>query len=116
MNHVTAHTRQAAGPAQTSRRRHALKIRAARRNMGRIVSACLAACCLFSVHLLSSAGSAGQLYTTDGVNVRSQPSSESSVYFAIPAGTAVARTGQSGNWIAVNVDGVDGYIYKDYLS
>lgn len=116
MNHVTAHTRQAAGPAQASRRRHALKIRAARRNMGRIVSACLAACCLFSVHLLSSAGSAGQFYTTDGVNVRSQPSSESSVYFAIPAGTAVARTGQSGNWIAVNVDGVDGYIYKDYLS
>lgn len=59
---------------------------------------------------------AKQLYTTDGVNVRKKPKADSKVKTTVSAGTAVTRTGKSGNWIAVSVDGVSGYIYKDYLS
>lgn len=77
----------------------------------RTILAGLFAFCLFpvSVH-------AKDLYATDGVNVRSQPDSSSAVQTAISAGTAVTQTGTSGNWIAVQVDGINGYIYKDYLS
>ena len=51
---------------------------------------------------------AQRLYTTDGVNVRAKPS--------VSAGTSVTKTGRSGNWIAVRVNGIKGYIYKSYLS
>lgn len=34
---------------------------------------------------------------------------------SVSAGTPVTRTGSKGNWIAVKVDGVRGYIYKTYL-
>ncbi len=77
----------------------------------RTVSAGLLAICL-----LPTSVSAGELYATEGVNVRSAPNSSSAVQTAISAGTAVMQTGTSGNWIAVSVDGLNGYIYKDFLS
>lgn len=102
MNHVTTLTRQ---------RRYAHRRHSARRALGKALSLCLLSLCL-----LPSGVSASQLYTTDGVHIRSQPSADSSISSTVPAGTAVTKTGQSGNWIAVTVDGVSGYIYKDYLS
>lgn len=59
---------------------------------------------------------AQHLYATDGVNVRAKPNSSSKVLTSISAGTSVTKTGHSGNWIAVKVNGVKGYIYKSYLS
>ncbi|MDO5146200.1 MAG: SH3 domain-containing protein [Eubacteriales bacterium] len=67
-------------------------------------------------YFLSLPVRAGELYTTDGVNIRSQPSASSEIYLAVPPGTLVYPVGQSGNWIQVNSGQVTGYIYKDYLS
>lgn len=72
--------------------------------------------CLFIFFICPVKLYAKQLYTTDGVNLRSEASSSSIAYFAIEAGTPVTKTGQSGNWIQVTVEGTTGYIYKDYLS
>lgn len=58
---------------------------------------------------------AQRLYTTDGVNVRAKPNGSSKILTSVSAGTPVTRTGSKGNWIAVKVDGVRGYIYKTYL-
>ena len=58
---------------------------------------------------------AQRLYTTDGVNIRAKPNGSSKILTSVSAGTAVTRTGSKGNWIAVKVDGVKGYIYKTYL-
>ena len=59
---------------------------------------------------------AQRLYTTDGVNVRAKSNSSSKVLTSVSAGTSVTKTGRSGNWIAVRVNGIKGYIYKSYLS
>ena len=59
---------------------------------------------------------AGVLYTTDGVNIRKKADASSKVCGTVTAGTSVTKTGKEGNWIAVNADGIQGYIYKDYLS
>lgn len=72
--------------------------------------------CLLSISIFPTKVFAKQLYTTDGVNLRSEANSSSQVYFAVEAGTAVTKTGQSDNWIQVNVNGTTGFIYKDYLS
>ena len=55
--------------------------------------------------------------TTDGVNVRSEPNSDSDniVSFA-EEGTTVNLTGEEvDGWYGVIVDGIEGYIYGDYL-
>lgn len=72
--------------------------------------------CLLSLCLLPAGVSAGELYATDGVHVRSQPSADSTVCLTVKMGTPVTQTGQEGNWTAVSVNGVHGYIYKEYLS
>lgn len=59
---------------------------------------------------------AQRLYATDGVNVRARPNGSARILTSISAGTSVTKTGSSGNWIAVKVNGVKGYIYKSYLS
>lgn len=59
---------------------------------------------------------AQRLYATDGVNVRAKPDGSSKILTSVSAGTSVTKTGSSGNWIAVNVNGIKGYIYKSYLS
>ena len=45
-----------------------------------------------------------------------KPNSSSKVLTSVSAGTSVTKTGRSGNWIAVRVNGIKGYIYKSYLS
>lgn len=72
--------------------------------------------CLLSLGLFPAATSAQQLYTTDGVNVRSQPNASASICTTVETGTSVTKTGQEGNWIAIDIHGITGYIYKDYLS
>lgn len=57
-----------------------------------------------------------QLYATDGVHVRKEASVDSAICTTIELGTPVKKTGKSGNWIAVRVGEIEGYIYKDYLS
>ncbi len=64
------------------------------------------------------AGNGETRTTTDGVNVRSEPNSDSDniVSFA-EEGTTVNLTGEEvDGWYGVIVDGVQGYIYGDYLS
>lgn len=111
MNHETTPTHEALEAPKFHRKRRASRCHSFHRNISRTLSACFLSICL-----LPSAVSAGQLFTTNGVNVRSGPSSDSSIYFAVPEGTAVTQTGQTGNWTAVNIDGVQGYIYNSYLS
>lgn len=72
--------------------------------------------CILCLTVFPANVSARELYTTDGVNLRSEADSSSQAYFAVEAGTAVTETGQNGNWIQVNVNGTTGYIYKDYLA
>ena len=72
--------------------------------------------CLLSLSLLPAGVSAQELYTTDGVHVRSQPDADSAICLTAQMGTPVTVTGQKGNWTAVCVNGINGYIYKDYLS
>lgn len=85
-----------------------------KRITGHIVAGIMICFLIFSVFPANV--SASELYTTDGVNLRSEANSSSQVYFAVEAGTAVSKTGTSGNWIQVTVNGTTGYIYKDYLS
>lgn len=111
MNYETAPTHTTPETPRYHRKRRAPRCRFTHRHISRVLSVCFLSICL-----LPSVVSADQLFTTDGVNVRSGPSSDSSIYFAVPAGTEVTKTGQTGNWIAVNIDGVQGYIYSSYLS
>ncbi|MCD8023858.1 MAG: SH3 domain-containing protein [Lachnospiraceae bacterium] len=55
-------------------------------------------------------------YTTSDVNVRSQPSTGSSVNTTVASGTAVTVVGETDNWFVVSVNGTTGYISKAYVS
>ncbi len=72
--------------------------------------------CVFLLCFSTAMAQSDKMYTTDGVHVRTEPNSSSAICETVDAGTAVKRIGTSGNWIEVKVDGVTGYIYKDYLS
>ncbi|MCD8348318.1 MAG: SH3 domain-containing protein [Lachnospiraceae bacterium] len=61
-------------------------------------------------------GSSYTFYTTTAVNLRSQPSTSSSVTGTVSSGAAVTVTGETDNWYIVTVDGVTGYISKAYVS
>lgn len=56
------------------------------------------------------------LYTTEGVNIRSQPSMDSSVSGALSGGTAVTVIGETPNWFIVSTGDGTGYVAKDYLT
>lgn len=59
---------------------------------------------------------AGTMYATEGVNVRSGPSSDNRVLGAIEGGTGISITGGEYNgWIEVVYNGQVGYIYNTYL-
>ena len=79
MNYETAPTHSAPEAPRYHRKRRAPRCRFARRHISRALSVCFLSLCL-----LPSAVSADQLFTTDGVNVRSGPSSDSSISFAVP--------------------------------
>lgn len=61
-------------------------------------------------------GSATTLYSTSDVNIRSNPSTSSTVAGTVAAGNAVTVVGETDNWYIVNVNGSTGYISKAYLS
>jgi len=59
----------------------------------------------------------GTAWTNDSVNLRTSPSTDADTIASLGSGTTVTLTGQTmNNWISVNVDGVDGWIYSAFLS
>lgn len=64
----------------------------------------------------TSYGSAVTMYTADGVNVRSQPSTSSDVSATLGLGTAVTVVGETDNWYVVSTGSGTGYISKALLS
>lgn len=71
--------------------------------------------------LLCSAASAlnlnyGKVTASAGLNLRSAPSSESSVLATLPAATQVVVQTRSGSFYQVNFNGVCGYVACDFLS
>ena len=61
-------------------------------------------------------GSSVTMYATDGVNVRSQPSTGSDVNGTLNSGTSVTVIGETDNWYIVSTGSGTGYISKSYLS
>ncbi|MCD7716435.1 MAG: SH3 domain-containing protein [Lachnospiraceae bacterium] len=64
----------------------------------------------------TSYGTSYTYYTTASVNVRSQPSTDSSVASTASSGSAVTVIGETDNWYIVSVNGTTGYISKAYVS
>lgn len=60
--------------------------------------------------------STGTVYTTSGVNMRTQPKNGSAVICVVPQGTQVQKTGTSGNWVQISYNNQTGYVYNKYLS
>ena len=61
-------------------------------------------------------GSSVTMYATDGVNIRTQPSTGSDVTGALDSGTSVTVIGETDNWYIVSTGSGTGYISKSYLS
>ncbi len=53
--------------------------------------------------------------TTAGVNVRTEPSTDSSIYTQLASGTEVTRTAIGDEWSKVSIDGSTFYIHNDYI-
>lgn len=64
---------------------------------------------------LSDYGTQVTLVTTDTVNVRAQPGTDSNVLITLNGGTKVSVVGETANWFKVNITGNIGYIRKDFL-
>lgn len=56
------------------------------------------------------------MYATTSVNVRSGPGTKYSIVGGLNRGDMVKRTGESGKWIRVVYNGIEGYVYGKYLS
>lgn len=61
-------------------------------------------------------GSSVTMYATDGVNIRTQPSTGSEVTGALDSGNSVTVIGETDNWYIVSTGSGTGYISKSYLS
>lgn len=60
---------------------------------------------------------AGNLYATETVNVREQPSTDSSILGKVSAGTEITVFGTtSDGWSKVDYNGSEGYVKSEYLS
>ena len=55
-------------------------------------------------------------YATTSVNVRSGPGTKYSIVGGLNRGDMVKRTGESGKWIRVVYNGIEGDVYGKYLS
>ena len=64
---------------------------------------------------LSDYGTTVTLVTTDTVNMRSQPGTDSSIMTTLTPKTNVSVVGETKNWFKVNIGGNIGYIRKDFL-
>ena len=56
------------------------------------------------------------MYATTSVNVRSGPGTKYSIVGGLNRSDMVKRTGESGKWIRVAYNGIEGYVYGKYLS
>lgn len=54
--------------------------------------------------------------TASALNMRSEPSTSSSIITCLPRGTTVIVTGRSGNWVQVTYRDSTGYMSAEYLS
>ena len=70
-----------------------------------------------TVILPSAAANVGTVTTTDGLNVRSEANTESSVLTTLSYGTQVdvIDTNAAGTWHQITYNGVTGYVIGDYL-
>ena len=69
----------------------------------------------FSVSPVSAENSRGSVQG-DVVNVRSAPTTESSIVTTVPQGATLVVYGKEGNWYKVSANGSMGYISGDYFS
>ncbi len=61
-------------------------------------------------------GTSYTYYTTTGVNLRSQPSTDSDLAGTLGSGQAITVVGETSNWYAVSYNGSVYYISKSYVS
>ncbi|MGD6832102.1 SH3 domain-containing protein [Sutcliffiella halmapala] len=54
--------------------------------------------------------------TTDGLNIRSQPSTQSKVIGTLATGTVVNVLTQESDWLQISYDGETGWIHSDYAN
>lgn len=54
--------------------------------------------------------------TADALNVRVEPTTDSTVLGQLPNGTNVTITGQTSNWYIINYNGAPAYICSDYIT
>lgn len=64
----------------------------------------------------STTFAASNVKATTDVNVRSEPSTSSSVKCVLPKGATAAKLGTSGNWVKVKYKDVTGYVYNSYVT
>lgn len=66
---------------------------------------------------LTAYGTSAQLYASDDVNVRVEPSTESSenIMASLTKGDVVTVTGETSQWFQVNINGNTGYVSKQFL-
>lgn len=56
------------------------------------------------------------MWTTDGVNLRSEPNTECSVVTVLEQGTQVRMVGEEDGWVKVSYNNQEGYIRADFLT
>ncbi len=56
------------------------------------------------------------MWTTDGVNLRSEPSTDSAVVTVLGVGTQVRMIGEEDGWVKVSFNDQEGYIRADFLT
>ena len=56
------------------------------------------------------------MWTTDGVNLRSEPNTDSAVVTVLGVGTQVRMIGEEDGWVKVSVNDQEGYIRADFLT
>ncbi len=56
------------------------------------------------------------MWTTDGVNLRSEPNTDSAVVTVLGVGTQVRMIGEEDGWVKVSFNDQEGYIREDFLT
>ena len=56
------------------------------------------------------------MWTTDGVNLRSEPNTDSAVVTVLGVGTQVRLIGEEDGWVKVSFNDQEGYIRADFLT
>ena len=56
------------------------------------------------------------MWTTDGVNLRSEPNTDSAVVTVLGVGTQMRMIGEEDGWVKVSFNDQEGYIRADFLT